>query len=252
MRSTLWSARGEEYCRFGFVILPGALPIQLLAQLQKEADRGRSALRKGEIRTGASEVDYGRIQPIRAYPGVLDWTPFSQIGRLPALRLARTTFLGRKRRAIRYMGILYETDMATARSQWHRDIRRTDSSFDDREFYHRSRDPACFCQVSIALCHDSCLRIIPGSANRPDTEAERDAIQNGRLHLRPNSADGARFAGSEARKITLSPGDAVLYRAGSWHAGVYSRDQPRANIIFRYATRADLAYYRDAARSFSQ
>ena len=113
---------------------------------------------------------------------------------------------------------------------WHRDVIQIpedqirDKLFSPRWFHNNV-------QVNLALSTDRCLWVVPGSHNRPNTDAENIAFA-GSKHYAPKDADMP-----HAIEVVLEPGEAVFYNNNLLHNGFCERiESPRRTIHLGYHT----------------
>ena len=160
-----------SYYREGFAIFRGIIPASLIADLRREADKGRDIAHRGAISQ--------RIQPITRH-AELSLAPFKVYCELPALRdaldrLFENTPLGSLKLTFgpEDMGVLYEPAREGAWcTHWHRDWRDNVRGLRLAEWDRHMLDVRFFNQVNAPLYDDSCTWLVPGSHLRRDTPAE--------------------------------------------------------------------------------
>ncbi|MCX5662529.1 MAG: phytanoyl-CoA dioxygenase family protein [Planctomycetota bacterium] len=237
----LTDAHHDEYHRNGFTIFRGIVPLKLLIELRREADKGRAIAR---ARGGENTQ---RLQPLRNHQE-LDMTPFKEFANLPAINdalkavVSPNIFYGLKDDdRLGALGVLYEPATRPWCTQWHRDWRDNAPGLDIKLWQDRLLDPEMFNQVNCALYEDTCTWVVPGSHIRRDTSAEIRRFPE-RPIAGPAVPESASVEEAEliclgytasmpgAVQAHLNPGDFMLYRNSLWHIGNYAPYKRRATI----------------------
>jgi hypothetical protein len=231
----------EDYNVRGYCIMRRVIPISLLGDLRREADKGRAIAR--EISGESAQ----RLQPVKRHAGVLDMRPFEDYAHLPALEKAFKELISPeacpgKSDTDRLMGtgVFYEPATRPWCTQWHRDWRDNYPAMDLEAFDRLKMNTRYFNQINCALYEDNCTWVVPGSHLRRDTKAEiarfpvrplegPDVIGKDDLGAEWAVMDYARSmpGGMEVR---LGAGDLMLYRNSAWHIGVYLPYRRRTTI----------------------
>lgn len=243
----------RSYFEDGFVVFPGIIPEDLLAELRIEAEKGRAAV---TVKNGRPSQ---RLQPLVDYPEHINMRPFDRYQALEPLRLALTELLeepfGEEIMpwATRpTVGILYEPADQPWCTNWHRDYRDVTRGLDLDAWFTATQDIRMFNQVNCPLYDDESLWVIPGSHAREDTDEEIRRFPD-----RPISTPS--FEGSieeceekireyaqsmpGAIQVSLKAGDYLMYRNSLWHIGVYSPRIKRATIHDGIFSRPQLMFY---------
>ena len=212
----------REYVTDGLTILRGLIPAALLADLRLETDKARVLAR---LQRGAQAQ---RLQPVYAYDE-LNHQPFHDFLALPTLRAAVEGILSKEHRRTNVMAILLEPEHDAWCTAWHRDTQGLNQGHISQEAIANLR---IFNQFNAALYDDHAFWVVPGSHNRPDTEAER-ALFPDRPVPAPRFPETLSPAERElacldyvrqmpnAKQIVLGAGDVAFYRQTAWHIGTY-------------------------------
>jgi hypothetical protein len=223
----------EEYLTDGLTILHGLIPATLLAELRREADKGR------ELARAQHGPQVQRIQPVYAY-AELDHRPFREFLALPELRACVEATLGGDHGPSEIMGILLEPRDVAWCTNWHRDWLNVPGM--DMAAFNQVRDNLqMFNQLNGALYDDHSLWVVRGSHNRPDSAAERNAFPT----IPPAPPELPAHLSAVERELTcteyvrsmpgavqvvLSAGDIAFYRSTAWHIGTYVPYVKRATL----------------------
>lgn len=226
----------EEYFSLGLTILRDLIPAALLSDLRRETDRAR------EIARREHGPQTQRLQPVYHYNG-LNHQPFRDFLALPELRRTVEGILGLEHTQSDIMGVLFEPQEAAWATHWHRDWGYNVSGIDVEAFFDAAiNKPRMFNQLNGALYDDHSLWVVPGSHNRPDTEAEQVAFE-GRIpppgptltdDMSPEARELACLSYTRrmpgAVQVALGAGDVAFYRAVGWHIGTYIPYTKRATL----------------------
>lgn len=228
------------YHKDGFTIFRDIVPLALLTDLRREADKGRLIARE---RSGESAQ---RLQPVRNFG--LDARPFEDFAHLPAITDAIKAVAGpalfygaRDDDRLKALGVLYEPTTRAWCTQWHRDWRDNAPGLDIKLWEANLLDMSMFNQVNCALYEDTCTWVVPGSHLRRDTPAEIRRFPDRPV---PGPVVPATATLEEAERICLdytmsmpgavqahlNAGDFMLYRNSLWHIGNYLPYKRRATI----------------------
>lgn len=230
-----------DYHTTGCTIFREILPLSLIADLRRVADRGRVIARDQK----GSQTQ--RLQPVGAFD--LDLQPFKDYGELPELNDAiqrvltpRHTHADPDR-----LGILLEPTDHPWCTNWHRDFRDHVPTVVFESEFREDWDKQVFDinymnQINCALYEDPSTWFVPGShyrqANTPGEEAARDAYDRTRFldaptvsneQLERDCLDYVRGMPG-AFQLRLDPGDFALYRSCAWHLGNYVPYRKRATL----------------------
>lgn len=239
----------------GYTVLRAVIPPSLIADLRREADRGRTQARE---RHGPQAQ---RFQPVAAYD--LDCRPFADFRDLPELRAAVSTLLSPEHTYgnAELMGVLVEPAEQPYCTRWHRDWRDNAPHLDLAAWEAVFADLRCLNQVNCALYEDHSLWVVPGSHLRQDLPRER-ALFPSRPIPEPEPGgttpeERERAAAVYCRsmpgavRLHLEAGDFALYRNSLWHLGSYVPYARRATLhdfvdtpffrSWRERVRADMA-----------
>src|SRR5687767_10190316 len=157
----------QQYASQGYTVLRKIIPVPLLRDLRREAEKGR------EIARRLQGPNAQRLQPLSRH-SELDQRPFEDYANLPeivdAIRVLVGTdaWVGGPTR----MGILYEPAERPWATQWHRDFGVFQKRVDPATFALMRTDPRYFHQVNCALYAESCTWYVPGSYLRGDFKEE--------------------------------------------------------------------------------
>ena len=218
------------FYRDGYTVFRGILPPSLIADLRRESDKARELARQ---KRGPQAQ---RAQPIGAYG--LETKPFRDYAELPDLADAINRLFGPgySHFNLDSMGILIEPRDWPCCTAWHRDITENTPGVDAEDFRVVNSDPRFFAQVNCALYADAATWYVPGSNNRPDTQAERAAA------TRVPDVEGKSNEEREALCVeycrgmpggvclALEPGDYAIYAPNGWHLGNYAPYRRRATL----------------------
>jgi hypothetical protein len=224
----------EEYRTHGYTVFRGIVPPALIADLRREADRGRAQVRE---RQGPQAQ---RFQPVAKSD--LDLRPFQDFRELPELREAVSAVLSPRHTYgnVDLMGVLIEPGDLPWCTQWHRDWRDNVPYLDLREWEAVFHNADYFNQCNCALYEDHSLWVVPGSHLRSDLAGEA-----ARFPERPVPGPDLQGKTSEERERTaleyarsmpgavqlhLEAGDYALYRNTLWHLGNYVPYARRATL----------------------
>lgn len=230
----------DDYHMLGYCVFEGIVPLSLLKDLRREADKGRVIARQ---RGGESAQ---RLQPICKFE--VDPKPFVEFANLPEINDAlrkvigpKVHYGGRPQDKTMYLGVLYEPEKMPWCTQWHRDWRDNAPGLDIRTWERRQLEMDMFNQVNCALYEDSATWVVPGSHLRRDTPGEIRRFPQ-RPVPGPTIPDGATAEEREricldycrsmpgALQTYLNAGDFLLYRNALWHLGNYVPYRRRATI----------------------
>jgi hypothetical protein len=114
MSYTYSEQRREEYITDGLTILRDLIPVSLLADLRREADKGRQVAHR------LHGPQAQRIQPVYDYKEI-DPRPFRDFLGLPELRKTVEAILGNANHPSDRLGILLEPAERAWCTAWHRD-----------------------------------------------------------------------------------------------------------------------------------
>ncbi|MEK8051128.1 phytanoyl-CoA dioxygenase family protein [Ideonella sp. DXS22W] len=227
-----------EYHTRGYTVFRDLIPPRLLADLRREADRGRPIARR--LAGGNAQ----RLQPIAPH---LDMRPFDELDRLPVLQQALAAIFEHDpgmvvdlSAAREHLGILYEPGDSPYCMGWHRDYRDLWPGIDLAKWQRLLLSPRMFNQTNVALYDDGCLWAVPGSHLRGDTPGEIRRFPDRPIpypdvsRLTPEAAeltcrDYVRSMPG-AEQVRLNAGDFMLYRNTLWHIGSYVPYVKRATI----------------------
>lgn len=231
----------NDYYQLGFTVFRDLVPVSLLDDLRREADKGRAIARE----RGGENAQ--RLQPIAAYGERLDMKPFDDYQSYPPLVAALNELFAEEfgqpvdTSATRpHFGILYEPASRPWCTQWHRDWRDNIRGLNVPEWEKVMKDIRLFNQVNFALYDDASTWVVPGSHLRRDTA---DEIR--RFPDRPINGPGTEGMDDTAAEVAcrhytasmpgcvqaqLNSGDYMLYRNSLWHIGNYVPYRKRATI----------------------
>lgn len=231
----------KDYHERGYSIFRGLIPAPLLADLRREAEKGRSIARR------LSGPNAQRLQPIIDHPEI-DMAPFRELALLPELASAiDDIFEAHFGQAVDMtadmdcLGILYEPENSPRCMRWHRDFRDLHAGVDVEKWRQILHDIRYFNQTNIALYRDSFLWVVPGSHLRLDTQEEMRRFPTRPVEA-PPSIDGISTESAEyefrkyvtsmpgAEQVHLDAGDYLLYKNSLWHTGFYVPYQKRATV----------------------
>lgn len=250
MSYTYTEQRREEYITDGLTILRGLIPLSLLSDLRREADKGR------EVAHRVHGLQAQRIQPVYSYDEI-NPTPFREFLNLPELRKTVENILGNDNHPSARLGILLQPADRAWSTAWHRDWRIEPGL--DPERYNEVRDNLkMFNQFNGALYDEHALWVVPGSHNRPDTDIEREqfaASQSMNPQFSPTLASVEAEYGCltyarsmpGATQIVLCAGDVAFYRSISWHMGNYVPYSKRATLHDGFYSAYDHAWWEEMA-----
>ncbi len=236
----------EAYYSVGYTVLRGLIPASLLTDLRREADKGRELARR------LNGPQCQRLQPVYAYED-LNHQPFRDFLNLHGLQEAREQILGGGHQISQIMGILLEPAEKAWCTNWHRDWGHHVEGLDLDVFHKAVKNPRTFSQLNGALYDDHSLWYVPGSQDRPHTEAERAAFGSVPAPG-PELTDTMSLAERElacteyvrkmpgAVNLVLCAGDVALYRACGWHIGTYVPYVRRATLHDAFYCEDDYAW----------
>lgn len=220
----------------GYTIFQDMVPAPLMADLRREADRGRPIAR--QLQGGNAQ----RLQPFQPH---LDPRPFQELWNLPSLHKALRELFGHEARAMDGLevdgdAILYEPGDSPYCMCWHRDFRDLWPGMDLEKWQAALHNPRMFNQSNVALYDDGALWVVPGSHLRRDTPEEirrfpiRPIPSPDLGGLSPEEAEYAcrDYARSMpgAVQVWLNAGDFMIYRNTLWHLGNYVPYAKRATV----------------------
>lgn len=228
----------HEYATRGVVVLRRILPISLVRDLRREADKGRDLARE----FGGENAQ--RLQPIKKYADWLSLAPFYDYAQFPPLVEACRKIIapdviggGPDYR----MGILYEPATRPWCTMWHRDFGPLQQRMNLKAWPAMRAMPEYFHQVNCALYEDACTWYVPGSHLRDDFPEElhlcRDyPWQIGMDQTQLDDVEVERFCRDyvglmpRAERVILDAGDFMLYRNSGFHLGCYTPYKRRATL----------------------
>jgi hypothetical protein len=244
----------EEYVTVGLTVLRGLIPTTLLGDLRRETDKARVIARqqRGPLAQ--------RLQPVFAYDEQLDLRPFHDFLALPGLRATVDGILSPQHRRTYMMGVLLEPETAAWCTAWHRDIQGINQGNVSMEAVANLR---MFNQFNAALYDDHSFWVVPGSHNRPDTDAERALFPTRPVpppafpdSLSPVAREMACLGYTRqmpnAVQIVLSAGDVAFYRQTAWHIGNYVPYVKRATLHDQFLCDEDMAIKGEAVRKIEE
>jgi hypothetical protein len=231
----------QDYHQLGFTIFRELIPVSLLGDLRREAEKGRGIARQ---RSGEQAQ---RLQPIKSFAEQMSLKPFEDFVRLPQLRDAIAKLLGPnfwygllRDEPMHATGILYEPAAQPWCTRWHRDWRDNVPGLEIKVWEAKQNDLRYFNQVNCALYDDTSTWVVPGSHLRRDTLGEarrfptRPIPQPDVTGKTPEEAEYEcrRYCESMpgAFEARLHAGDFMLYRNSLWHLGNYVPYRKRATI----------------------
>lgn len=231
----------NDYHRNGFTIFRDLVPVSLLRDLRREADKGRAIARE----RGGENAQ--RLQPIANYADRLDMKVFEDYHNygplVDALNGLFAEEFGEKvdtHATGPHFAVLYEPATRPWCTQWHRDWRDNIKGLNVSAWEGVMKDIRLFNQVNFALYDDASTWVVPGSHLRRDTPEEIRRFPD-RPILGPNT-EGLDDTEAEVvcRHYTasmpggvqaqLNSGDYMLYRNSLWHTGNYVPYRKRATI----------------------
>ena len=230
----------QDFHTLGFCIFEHIIPLSLLSDLRREAEKGKEIARQ----TKGHQVQ--RLQPIKNYD--LDMKPFTDFATMPDLVDALKSVLtpahwyGRAEDdPLASTGILFEPAERPSCTSWHRDWRDNSRGLDVHHWQRVSQDIGLFNQVNCALYEDMDLWVIPGSHLRPDLPGEIRRFPTrpipgpdleGVTMLEEIERTNLEYCHSMpgAFQTHLAAGDFMLYRNSLWHLGNYTPWRKRATI----------------------
>lgn len=238
--------RREEYINDGLTILRGLIPVSLLGDLRREADKGR------EVAHRIHGAQAQRIQPVYEYEEI-NSAPFRDFLALPELRKTVESILGNENLPSDRMGILLEPSERAWCTAWHRDW-WAEPGVDPDRYREAQANLKMFNQLNGALYDEHALWAVPGSHNRPDTDVEREQFfdsqrKNPKIPDGMPSVEAERICVTYARsmpgatQITLCAGDVAFYRAITWHIGNYVPYSKRATLHDGFYCDDDRAWF---------
>ncbi len=230
-----------DYHTTGCTVFREILPVSLLSDLRKVADRAREIARE---QRGAQTQ---RLQPVGAYD--LDRAPFKDYAELPELNDAIHRVLTPRHfhADTNRMGILIEPAEHPWCTNWHRDHRdHVPKEIFEAEFQEawdrQVFDIDYMNQINCALYEDPSTWFVPGShyrqTNTPGEERARDSYDRSRFRedapgsneeLERQCLDYVRSMPG-AVQLRLNAGDFALYRSSAWHLGNYVPYRKRATL----------------------
>jgi len=230
-----------DYNGQGYCIFERLLPVTLLSDLRREADKGRTLAR--QVRGESAQ----RLQPIKKYSDVIDIKPFEALANLPGLERALEKLIGplasygvARDDKNRSTGVLYEPAAKAWCTEWHRDWRDNVPGLCYDTFDRLQNNKRYFNQVNCALYDDSCTWVVPFSHNRRDTDEEIRRFPTRPIQVVNTSQMSEVEAELAVRdyatslpgafQVHLHPGDFLLYRNAAWHLGAYMPHQRRSTI----------------------
>ena len=232
MKTADLAGQVETYARDGLVILPRAIPHDLIDELRRQTDIARSLARQ------LHGPQAQRLQPIFDHDEI-DPAPFHAFHALPELVELAAAALSTEHVPAPHLGVLFEpADRAWAMA-WHRDWRDNVDAVDAESFAIANRDPGMFNQINAALWPDDSLWVVPGSAWRDDTAEEKAAYDALPPVERAATIGDYCHAMPGAIQVVLEPGDIAFYRASGWHLGSYTPTRPRATLHTGFCGPAD-------------
>jgi len=241
----------EQLHTNGFIVIPNAIPTDLLRQLQNNADKFRKIARQ------IYGVQTQRLQPIERYAESEDHTLLDQFVSLPLLQEVVASVLGPAHEiSIKHVGLMFEPKYLPYCIPWHRDWRDNSKGLDMNAWYRVYQDSDFFNQINCPLLEDHSLWVVRGSHLRPDTpeeealfptrpimapynDIERKAnklndflnfFKQGQTDVRAQKCLGYCKNMPNAEQVILKPGDCIIYRNTLWHLCNYHPQQKRATL----------------------
>jgi hypothetical protein len=231
----------QDYHQLGFTIFRELIPVSLLGDLRREAEKGRAIARQ---RSGEQAQ---RLQPIKSFAEQMSLKPFEDFVQLPQLRDAIAKLLGPnfwygllRDEPLHATGILYEPAIQPWCTRWHRDWRDNVPGLEIKAWEAKQNDPRYFNQVNCALYDDTSTWVVPGSHLRRDTLGEARRFPTRPIPQPEVTGKSAEEAEYECRRYCesmpgaheahLHAGDFMLYRNSLWHLGNYVPYRKRATI----------------------
>ncbi|MCE9591124.1 MAG: phytanoyl-CoA dioxygenase family protein [Planctomycetes bacterium] len=231
----------NEYHQLGFTVFRDLVPAALLADLRREADKGREIARQ---RSGA---DAQRLQPIHTYPDRIDMKPFDDYHNHPPLVKGLNELFAEEfgqpvdtHGTREHFAVLYEPSTRPWCTQWHRDWRDNIKGLSVPAWEKVMLDVRLFNQVNFALYDDACTWVVPGSHLRRDTPEEilrfperpingpnTEGMDDTQAELTCREYTASMPGGFQAQ---LNAGDYMLYRNSLWHTGNYVPYRKRSTI----------------------
>jgi hypothetical protein len=235
----------KEYHDIGLTILRDAIPRDLLEILREHGKAAR------EVARGHEGAQARELQPIWDYPEV-DPQPFQAFLALERLSEAVQHLLSADHTPA-VLGVLIEPAERPVCTEWHRDW-LYHASVDRNRFWDCAQDLKMFGIMTAALYDDHCFWFVPGSHNRPDTQAELEAAHAvNPAHLRGDGPEvdaelstlhyARRMPG--AVQVHLMASDIMLWRQSAWHLGRYLPYAPRLSLTDAFLGPGDRAWRRD-------
>jgi ectoine hydroxylase-related dioxygenase (phytanoyl-CoA dioxygenase family) len=243
----------EEYVTVGLTVLRGLIPTALLADLRRETDKARVIAR------GQRGPQIQRLQPVFAYDE-LNHKPFHDFLELPGLRAAVDGILSKEHRRTLVMGVLLEPEHDAWCTAWHRDTQGINQGNVPMDAIANLR---IFNQFNAALYDDHSFWVVPGSHNRPDTDAERSLFPDRPV---PAPTIPAHLSSTEremacleyvrqmpnAVQVVLCAGDVAFYRQTAWHIGNYVPYVKRATLHDAFICDEDMAIKGEAIKAIEE
>ncbi len=234
-----------EYLADGLTILRGLIPASLITDLRRETDKARVIARAG------NGPQAQRLQPVWSYDGI-DHRPFRDFHALPGLCATVEGILGTEHRPSDRMAVFLEPERDPYSGPWHRDWGNV-PGVDQDAFFKTAANLRMYNQLNAAVYDDHSLWVVPGSHNRPDTDAEHHAFRS-RPPEGPELDDAMTSAERECRcveyarkmpggaPVVLFAGDVAFYRACIWHFGCYTPYTKRATLHDSFLCEEDRAW----------
>ncbi len=231
-----------QYFKDGYTVFRNILPLSLMRDLRREADKGREIAHNSKVSQ--------RIQPITKYQE-LSVKPFEDYVALPILRdaldkLTANTTVGTFKLEVAPtdIGVLYEPRPNGAWcTHWHRDWRDNIRALRLSEWDKYMLDWRYFNQTNAPLYDDSCTWVVPGSHLRRDTPAEIarfpdrplrgvEVFLKADMDMLECETISREYTWSMpgAVQAHLNAGDYMIYRNCLWHTGNYVAYRKRATI----------------------
>jgi hypothetical protein len=219
------------YVSDGLTVLRAVIPVALMEELRRQADRARTLAR--EERGPQTQA----LQPVYRYDE-LDHGVFQEFLALRPLRDAIRAIFDEDREPSDIMGILLEPAHEAWCTNWHRDYQKLT---DGDRYADGISDVHSFNQFNAALYDDHSFWYVPGSHARDDTATEVAAFSSyppPDPALTPQMSSVAREAACLAyarsmpggESVPLFAGDIALYRNTCWHLGNYVPYIKRATL----------------------
>ena len=227
----------------------GADLISFHPEASRHVDRTVQVIRDAGCKAGLVFNPAAPLEPLEWVLDRVDLAPYRAA--LAEARPLVTAVLGEdrevgfdtvsgRRRPYHYPTILFEPAEMPWCTFWHRDWRDNMRHLDGmvEAWTPVSRDPRLFVQMNWPLYEDASTWIVPGSHARDDLPGEY-AVHQAHAALSRVDGDAAERelaclaymrSMPNARQVLLGPGDLLIYRNATWHAGNYVPYRQRATL----------------------